>query len=249
MIDTVLFDIGGTLEDIINTPETLIAASQGVIDILNKHGIKPEQNAGELAPLIKAGLDAYGKERDKTHIEFKPIIIWQRYMLRCLDLAARQLADIAEELAWAWEVTYFDRKLRPGVKEMLQGLKELGLKLGVISNTASLFQVFDQLELYGIREFFDDVTLSSQIGCRKPHPDIFKIALLQMRSRASNSIYVGDTLSRDVLGSKNAGFAYAIQIISQLSREKDAALQNAPLADYTITDIRQVLDICRELIA
>ena len=34
---------------------------------------------------------------------------------------------------------------------MLEGLKDLGMKLGVISNTASLYQVFDILKEYGIR--------------------------------------------------------------------------------------------------
>ncbi len=36
MIDTVLFDMGGTLEDIVNTPETLERATQAVVDKLKK---------------------------------------------------------------------------------------------------------------------------------------------------------------------------------------------------------------------
>lgn len=48
-----------------------------------------------------------------------------------------------------WEITHYHRTLRPHVKEMLEGLKGLGMKLGVISNTASLYQVFDVLKDYG----------------------------------------------------------------------------------------------------
>jgi len=67
-----------------------------------------------------------------------------------------------------WEVTHYHRALRPKVKEMLEGLKGLGMKLGVISNTAALYQVFRTLEEYGIRDYFQDVTLSSVTGYRKP---------------------------------------------------------------------------------
>ena len=51
---------------------------------------------------------------------------------------------------------------------LLEGLKGLGMKLGVISNTAALYQVFRTLEEYGIRDYFQDVTLSSVTGYRKP---------------------------------------------------------------------------------
>ncbi len=248
MIDTVLFDMGGTLEDIVNTPETLERATQAVVDKLKRHGLDPTRSADEMTVMLKEGLDRYSRQRDKNHIELKPVAIWQDFMLKDAGLDPQKLAEIAEELAHEWEVTYFNRSLRPGVKKMLQGLQALGLKLGIISNTASLFQVFSQLELYGIREFFSDVTLSSQICCRKPHPDIFKIALLQMRSEAERSIYVGDTLSRDVLGARNAGFAYAIQITSQITKEKDAAMKNAPTPDYKVQDIGDVLGICQTLL-
>ncbi len=66
-----------------------------------------------------------------------------------------------------WEVTYYHRELRPKVKETLEELKKRGYHLGVISNTASLYSVFDVLEQYGIRDYFEDVTLSSVTGYRK----------------------------------------------------------------------------------
>ena len=45
-----------------------------------------------------------------------------------------------------WEVTHFHRALRPRAAEMLEGLKALGLKLGIVSNTAALYQVFAVLK-------------------------------------------------------------------------------------------------------
>ena len=74
--------------------------------------------------------------------------------------------DVYKRQAHMWEITHYHRTLRPHVKEMLEGLKGLGMKLGVISNTASLYQVFDVLRDYGIRDYLQDVTLSSVTGYR-----------------------------------------------------------------------------------
>ena len=147
-----------------------------------------------------------------------------------------------------WEVTHYHRSLRPGVKGMLQGLKDMGLKLGIVSNTAALYQVFASLEDYGIRDFFSDVTLSSVTGIRKPLPDIFRVAMRQLRSLPEECVYVGDTVSRDVIGSKRAGCARSIQIGSKLTGEKDAGVRREFEPDDVIPDIYDVLPLVRELV-
>ena len=108
------------------------------------------------------------------------------YYLASLGLPDEKVGEIAEELADFWEVTYYHRERRPGVRETLEALKTRGYKLGVISNTASLYSVFNVLEHYGIRDYFQDVTLSSVTGYRKPHPGIFQISLRQMQSKPKN---------------------------------------------------------------
>ena len=67
------------------------------------------------------------------------------------------------------------------------------------------------------------MTVSSVTGYRKPHPEIFRISLRQMQTTAENCVYVGDTISRDIIGAKQAGFGKAVQIVSALSAQKDAA--------------------------
>ena len=119
------------------------------------------------------------------------------------------------------EVTFYHRELRDGAAEMLQALKSRGYHLGVISNNASLYNVFRVLEDYGIRGFMEDVTVSSVTGYRKPHPEIFRIALRQMQAKPEMCVYVGDTVSRDIIGPKQVGFAKAVQIRSFLSEQKD----------------------------
>lgn len=173
MIDTVLFDMGGTLEDIWVDDESRHSSIQGVLDILRAHGIDLNMDFETAAQSINAGWERYGAYRDPRQRELKPEEIWGSFVLTDFGLNEDSVRPYAEELAHMWEITHYHRTLRPHVKEMLEGLKGLGMKLGVISNTASLYQVFDVLKDYGIRDYFQDVTLSSVTGYRKPDPKFF----------------------------------------------------------------------------
>ena len=247
MITTVLFDMGGTLEDIWVDEESHTAAIATLDRMLKSWGMDPGIGLAELRKAVEAGWKRYDTVRTAGDVELKPTQIWGDYILTDFDFPREALLPRCEEIAHMWEVTYFHRRLRPRVREMLGELKKMGLKLGVISNTAALYQVFDSLEEYGIRDFFQDVTLSSVTGFRKPCRDIFTVSLRQMRSKPEECVYVGDTVSRDVIGSKRAGFAAAVQIGSKLTKEKDQALDQALAPDVVIEDIYDVARVVREM--
>ena len=126
---------------------------------------------------------------------------------------------------------------------MLDALKSRGYRIGVISNNASLYNVFNVLDGYGIRDYMEDVTVSSITGYRKPHPEIFRISMRQMRCKPENCVYMGDTVSRDIIGAKRAGFGKAVQIYSFLSAQKDVGVvADAEKPDVVIENFRQFLD-------
>ena len=246
MIDTVLFDMGGTLEDILVDDESRHASIQGVLDILRAHGIDPDKDFETAASAINAGWERYGAYRDPRQRELKPEEIWGSFVLTDFGLDEESVRSYAEELAHMWEVTHYHRALRPHVREMLEGLKDLGMKLGVISNTASLYQVFDILKEYGIRDYFQDVTLSSVTGYRKPNPNIFMVSLHQVQSDPAHCAYVGDTISRDVIGPIRMGFGATFHIDSYLTRLKDTHISPDVKATYNIQDIYEVYTILKE---
>ena len=246
MIDTVLFDMGGTLEDIHVDDESRHASIQGVLDILRAHGIDPDKDFETAASAINAGWERYGAYRDPRQRELKPEEIWGSFVLTDFGLDEESVRSYAEELAHMWEVTHYHRALRPHVREMLEGLKDLVMKLGVISNTASLYQVFDILKEYGIRDYFQDVTLSSVTGYRKPNPNIFMISLHQVQSDPAQCAYVGDTISRDVIGPIRMGFGATFHIDSYLTRLKDTHVSPDVKATYNIQDIYEVYTILKE---
>ena len=249
MITTVLFDMGGTLEDIWVDEESHTAAIAALERMLKSWGLDAGLTLEELRQSVAAGWKRYDAVRSAGDVELKPIQIWSDHILTDFAFPREVLAPHCEEIAHMWEVTYYHRRLRPKVGDMLGELKAMGLKLGVISNTAALYQVFDSLEEYGIRDYFQDVTLSSVTGFRKPCRDIFTVSLRQMQSRPEECVYVGDTVSRDVIGSKKAGFAAAIQIGSQLTREKDEKLEKTLAPDFVIEDIYDVARVVRGMMA
>ena len=248
MITTVMFDMGGTLEDIYVDAQSEMAAIEKLQEMLSGWGMDTNVSLEELKRRVDAGWVRYGQYRDKTDIELKPIFIWCDYVLADFGFPREVLAPHCEEIAHMWELTHYHRTLRPRVREMLEGLHSLGIKLGIISNTAALFQVFDVLEEYGIRDYFQDVTLSSVTSLRKPDPTIFQVSMRQLQSAPEECVYVGDTISRDIIGSKRSGFAKAIQIGSFLTKEKDQGVKREFEPDYVISDIYDVYPIVKELV-
>lgn len=248
MITTVMFDMGGTLEDIYVDAASEREAVEKLQVMLAQAGLDTGVEYDELKARVDAGWVRYGQFRDPTNIELKPVQIWCDYVLTDFGFPREKLATVCEAIAHMWEVTHYHRALRPRVADMLQGLKGLGMKLGIVSNTAALYQVFDILEQYGIRDFFQDVTLSSVTGFRKPDPNIFQVSLRQLQSAPEQCVYVGDTVSRDIIGSKRAGFAAAIQIGSQLTGEKDKGIRREFEPDYLVADIYDVYPIVRGLL-
>ena len=248
MITSVMFDMGGTLEDVFVDEQSELAAVEELDRMLKAGGLDPEVDLAELKRRVDAGWKRYGAFRDSCDVELKPIPIWRDYALADFAFPREKLEPLCEPIAHMWELTHYHRSLRPRVREMLEGLRNLGLKLGVISNTAAMYQVFDSLEEYGIRDLFQDVTLSSVTGMRKPMPDIFAVSTYQLRVKPQDCVYVGDTISRDIIGSKRAGFACSIQICSKLTKEKDAGVKREFEPDYMVEDIYDVLPVVKGLL-
>ena len=234
MLNTVLFDMGGTLEDIWYNEETTADVMKKLQAVLRANGLEPGCTDQEFRERVLAGVKAYKRWSEGNMLEAKPEEIWPEYYLKSFNFDREKLLPITEELANLWEVTYYHRELRPGVKEMLDGLKARGYRIGVISNNASLYNVFNVLEQYGIRDYMEDVTVSSITGYRKPHPELFRISMRQMRCKPENCVYMGDTVSRDIIGAKRAGFGKAVQIYSFLTAQKDEGI---PIAEAEKPDV------------
>ncbi|WP_160036838.1 HAD family hydrolase [Paenibacillus sp. An7] len=91
-----------------------------------------------------------------------------------------------------------------GLFEMLDYLKEKNLKLGIISNGYSRFQM-NNITGLKIGHYFDEILISETEGLRKPDIRIFKTALDRLGLEPKESIFLGDHPINDVEASNNAG--------------------------------------------
>jgi putative hydrolase of the HAD superfamily len=78
-------------------------------------------------------------------------------------------------------------------------------KLGIVSNFAIPECVYNLLEKFDLKKFFDLVLVSGAINKRKPCPQIFTKALEALNVSASETVFVGDTPRMDVAGPKAVG--------------------------------------------
>ncbi len=90
----------------------------------------------------------------------------------------------------------------PGTREQLQVIGA-HYKIGVISNADG--KIEDVLRRCNIAACFRTITDSSLVGYEKPHPEIFRQALQEMKAVPEESLYVGDMYSVDYLGATGAG--------------------------------------------
>ena len=243
-IDTVLFDMGGTIEEVHFDRNQRLRSLPLLLGILAEEGIVLPGGDGSILDTLLARNAEYKVWSEKTGVESPPASIWLDWNLRDYDTDPEKVTRLAERLSYAWETGFFVRRMRKDAAETLEGLRKRGYKLGVISNTSSRTQVFRTLAEYGIEKYFSCVVLSSMEGIRKPEPAIFEAALRAVGSEAGPTAYVGDTISRDVIGSKRAGYALAFLIRSFLTSGSDATVvPGAAEPDYVVDNLSRIVTV------
>ncbi|MCL2671424.1 MAG: HAD family hydrolase [Clostridiales bacterium] len=244
MLKVVLFDIGGTLHTVHNNHALRVAFAQRLITRLADYDIHLNTTAELLAALLYANAERYKHWSESSRVELPQARIWNEYYLRAFHIGEEWLAPIAEELSFLYDYARVRNLRRPRVLETMQELSDMGLRLGIISNIISTSFVPQVLREYGIEKYMECVVMSSEAGWRKPDARIFEIAMEQLGVRAEEVAYVGDTISRDVLGARNAGLALMIQIRNPAIAHRDAKFrENAPTPDYLIDELNEIPDL------
>jgi len=93
------------------------------------------------------------------------------------------------------------------VQKVLTGLRRRGLRLAIVSNWPPGLEIF--CEELGLAPLVDEIVYSSEVGCAKPDPRIFRIAIERLRVRPEETFHVGDTYAEDIEGAR-AGLAAAL---------------------------------------
>jgi putative hydrolase of the HAD superfamily len=242
-VQAVFFDMGGTIETFGYTPELRLEVTPIIQQRLAQAGIDLPLTNEELYKVISSGLGRYKRWSIQTLEELAPQRVWSDYIFAELQVDETKLATIAEDLAFLIETRFYQRAMRPEMPAVLQEIREMGLKIGLISNVNSRGQVPTNLKEYGIIDYFHPIVLSSEYGRRKPDPAIFHYAARLASVPTSQCVYVGDRVARDIEGAHRAGFGLAVQIRHDFEHGEN---DEGSKPDAVIEDMTELLDILRQ---
>ena len=94
-------------------------------------------------------------------------------------------------------------RLVPGTMELLNYLKPK-YHLHLITNGFQEVQ-HTKLSGSGLEPYFETLTVSEEVGVKKPNPEIFYYALRKANATAEESIVIGDEMAVDIDGARAAG--------------------------------------------
>ncbi len=201
MIDTVIFDWGGTLS------------------------IWAEVEMADMWRRAADGLDL-GSTRDRDIVADELVRCERRLWAECAGEGGHTsftLADIfgavSERLGFDIDSDVLDRALNghldswtPHIRHhddaesTLRALDDAGIRIGLVSNThwpRSFHEHF--LCRDGLSRFISTRIYSSEQIRMKPHREIFELAMTQLGSSPAHTLFVGDRLYDDVHGAQSAG--------------------------------------------
>lgn len=149
-----------------------------------------------------------------------------------LDMLKSRQNDISHSLV-------DEQTVMPGVMDYLHDAKRLGLKLAIASSSPHTW-VDTHAKRLGIFDYFDKVICADDVGAgrTKPNPDLFLMALDQLKVRKNEAIVFEDS-PNGVRAARSAGiFVVAVPnpVTSLLSIE-NANLTLRSLADLPLTEL------------
>src|SRR5262245_22798804 len=200
MLRGVLFDWGDTLMAFGYDPELVEAGQRAGLAALERDDL-PESDA----------ITAHFREHYEPmfwvpgtleEIEY-PGLVRELLGHFGIDVSDEELDRFLEAEHRAWEPS---RVLGGTTHALLESLRGRGLKLGLVSNAFDPGPLLHRdLEQLGIAERIDFAVFSSELGKRKPHPEIFERALAALEVAPEDALFVGDRLFEDVRGAKEVG--------------------------------------------
>ena len=211
-ITAVIFDLDGTLID------SMWVWDQIDEDYLSKKNIEVPKNLNS----------------EIAHLSFNQVA---KYFKKRFNLE-----DSLDDIKNSWNtMAYYhystDIKLKNGVKEFLDFLKSLNIKIALAtSNSMNLLEA--ALKNNGIYEYFDSITLTDEVSVGKHEPDVYLLAAKKLGVDPKNCLVFEDIIQA-VIGAKKAGMkVIAVEDTRSLS-DKNKLLE---ASDEFITDFSELLN-------
>ena len=118
-----------------------------------------------------------------------------------VEFTAREMSDISETSIHSWSRHTFPDPQAQSLLNDLWGSHRIAL----ITNFDHPPHVHTRLAELGLRQYFDAVVVSGEVGTKKPGPGIFTLALDKIGMAAEDVAFIGDSIEDDIVGAKAIG--------------------------------------------
>lgn len=119
-------------------------------------------------------------------------------------LAPKRLPPRAA-LSRYWSMEYAINAVQlPQAKSTLEYLLARGYRVGLLTNGDSARQ-WAKVHACGLYPYFEDIIVSGDHPFEKPDPAIFQLSLSHFGVEAKDALFVGDTVTTDIIGAQRAG--------------------------------------------
>jgi HAD superfamily hydrolase (TIGR01549 family) len=170
--------------------------------------LKPLCAAVPFEDFFHAFVGSYRAAEEIRNREHREVTARERFQMLFARLRIPEGPNVAEvmEAGMAEHMRQLIRAMEfPESHRVLLDRLKPRYRMAVISNFDHGPTVEAALTAHGIRDRFEAVVVSADIGWRKPKPEIFLEAFRRMGIRPADAIFVGDTPEVDVLGAQAVG--------------------------------------------
>jgi HAD superfamily hydrolase (TIGR01549 family) len=162
---------------------------------------------------------------------------WQKRTLKEYDMSVR-LAKVLSALGFksypSSEIIqraledYFESyikhtRIEKNTPDLLKSLHS-NYKLGLVTNFAYPQCIYAILGKFNLRQIFDVIVISKEVGWVKPSPKIFHAALSELGLKAQQVVFVGDDPESDILGARNVGMKTVFLSINKSRNGADVTI-------------------------
>ena len=241
MYQNCIFDLYGTLVDI-RTDENKPEIWEKLSLFYRFYGAEytPEDLKEAYETTVCKMTEGSCRIRNDSHEAYPEIRIeevFQRLFEKKGISAGKELALHAGQFFRILSIDHL--RLYEGTKDMLSAVKESGRRIYLLSNAQKIFTAYEMNAL-GITEYFDDIFISSECGCRKPDETFFRLLLEEHGIDPDSSIMIGNDGVCDIEGAKNVGLS-TLYVRSNISLKEELPEADYVLKEMDMEKIRKIL--------
>ena len=169
---------------------------------------------------------------DRKHVDINLTKVFEQLYLFKKVTPSEELPAHTANAFRCYSTDYI--RLYDGVEDFLKALNEKGKKVFLLSNAQHDFTV-GEIDMLGLRKYFTDIFISSDLACKKPDPQMYQMLFDKHKLAKSETIMIGNDCVADIRSAYDFGIQslYIHQEISPPITEKLRSTWTIMDGDFT----------------